>query len=93
MMLSYMRRLNTDERSIGELFLSMVEEIKDAAFDNALELILYMFIDKVCQTEPHLQDKLYAMAELFIENLPGMMKNQLKKVHDASAKFEFLIGI
>ncbi len=80
MMLSYMRRLNTDERSIGELFLSMVEEIKDAAFDNALELSLYMFIDKVCQTEPHLQDKLYAMAELFIENLSGMMKNQLKKV-------------
>jgi hypothetical protein len=80
MMLSYMRRLNTDERSIGELFLSMIEEIKDAAFDNALELILYMFIDKVCQTEPHLQEKLYAMAELFIDSLPDMMKNQLKKV-------------
>jgi hypothetical protein len=80
MMLSYMRRLNTDERSIGALFLSMVEEIKDAAFDNALELILYMFIDKVCRTEPHLQEKMYAMAELFIDDLPGIMKNQLKKV-------------
>jgi len=80
MMLSYIRRLNTDERSIGELFLSMVEEIKDAAFDNALELILYLFIDKVCQTEPHLQEKLYAMAEVFIDNLPDMMRNQLKKV-------------
>lgn len=80
MMLSYMRRLNTDERSIGELFLSMVEEIKDAAFDNALELILYLFIDKVCQTEPHLQVKLYEIAELFIDDLPVMMRNQLKKV-------------
>jgi len=50
-MLSYMRRLNTDEMSIDELFLSMVEEIKDAAFDNVLELIIYLFIDKVCQSE------------------------------------------
>lgn len=79
MMLSYMRRISTDERSIGELFLSMVEEMKDAAFENALELMLYMFIDKICQTEPHLQEKLYEMAELFIDNLPDLMKNQLKK--------------
>jgi len=80
MMLSYMRRLNTDERSIGELFLSMVEELKDAAFDNALELILYLFIDKICQSEPHLQERLYVMAELFIDNLPEMMRDQMKKV-------------
>lgn len=78
MMLSYMRRLNTDERSIGELFLSMVEELKDAAFDNALELILYLFIDKICQSEPHLQQKLFALAELFIDSLPQMMRDQIK---------------
>jgi len=78
MMLSYMRRLNTDERSIGELFLSMVEELKDAAFDNALELILYLFIDKICQSEPHLQEKLFALAELFIDSLPQMMRDQIK---------------
>ena len=74
MMLSYMRRLNTDERSIGELFLSMVEEFKDAAFDNALELILYLFIDKICQSEPHLQEKLFALAEFFIDSLQQMMR-------------------
>ena len=44
-----MHRINTEERSIGELFLSMVEEIKDAAFDNPLELILYLFIDNLPQ--------------------------------------------
>jgi urate oxidase len=58
----------------------MVEEIKDAAFDNALELILYLFIDKIFQSEPHLQEKLYAMAELFIDSLPDLMRIQLKKV-------------
>jgi hypothetical protein len=65
---------------IGELFLSMVEEIKDVAFENALELILFLFIDKICQSEPDLQEKLYVMAELFIDNLPEMMRNQMKKV-------------
>lgn len=79
MMLAYMHRLNTDDRSIGDLFLSMVEEIKDAAFDNAMEIILYMFVDKICQSEPHLQQKLYMMADLFIDDLPDLMKNQLKK--------------
>ena len=74
-----MHRLNTDDRSIGDLFLSMVEEIKDAAFDNAMEIILYMFVDKICQTEPQLQQKLYMMADLFIDDLPNLMKNQLKK--------------
>ena len=59
MMISSLRRLNTDKHSIGELFLSMLEEIKDVAFENALEL----FIDKVCQSEPHLQERLFAMAE------------------------------
>lgn len=51
MMLSYTCRLNTDERSIGGLFLLRVGEIKDAAFDNALELIRYLFVDKICKCE------------------------------------------
>ena len=80
MMLSHLRRINTDERSIGELFLAMVEEMKDAAFDNALELILYLFIDKAVQAEPHLQQKLYELADLFISTLPNLMRDQLKQV-------------
>jgi hypothetical protein len=54
-------------------------KVDDVAFDNAIELILYLFIGKVCQTEPHLQKKLYGIAELFTDDLPVMMKNQLKK--------------
>ncbi|MPM60017.1 IS4 family transposase ISGur1 [bioreactor metagenome] len=79
MMLSYLRRLNTDERSIGELFLAMVEEMKDTAFDNAMELILYLFIDKVAQAEPQLQQRLYELADLFISTLPDLMRDQLRR--------------
>ncbi len=79
MMLSHLRRVNTDERSIGELFLAMVEEMKDAAFDNAMELILYLFIDKVAQAEPQLQQRLYELADLFISTLPDLMRDQLRR--------------
>lgn len=60
-MLSCMRRLNTDELSIGELFLAMVEEMKDVAFDNALEPIRCLFIDKTVQDKPQMQEKLYEL--------------------------------
>ena len=80
MMLSYMRRLNTDERSIGELFLAMVEEMRSSAFESALELILYLFIDKVIQSEPHLQQKLYELADVFVSTLPDLMRDQLRQV-------------
>ncbi len=58
----------------------MVEEMRSSAFESALELILYLFIDKVIQSEPHLQQKLYELADVFVSTLPDLMRDQLRQV-------------
>ncbi len=79
MMLSYLRRINTDERTIGELFLYMIEEIRDSSFEYAFTLLLYMFIDRVCESNPALQEQLFKLAEAFIDDLPTLMRDQLRR--------------
>jgi hypothetical protein len=79
MMLSYQRRISTDERTIGELFLYMVEEIQDSSFEYAFTLLLYMFIDQVCKSNQALQEQLFQQAEAFIDDLPTLMRDQLKR--------------
>lgn len=79
MLLSYQRRISTDERTMGELFLSLVEEIQDSSFEYAFTLLLYLFIDQVCKSNQALQEQLFQQAEAVIDEPPSLIRHRLKR--------------
>lgn len=78
-MLAYIRRIENDEASFGELFLLLVEEITDEAFMAALSAILSIFADKVGERFSIPEDKMKAMLDEFLSALPSDIKRFLMK--------------
>ena len=76
-MLAYIKRMENDEASFGELFLLLVEEVTDEAFYAALSAILSIFATKVSEKFSIPEEKMKEMLDEFLSALPSDIKRFL----------------
>lgn len=79
MMLSYERRMTSDEASYGTLFLLLVEEFTDAAFMETFTILLTRFCDNLIERNYLPKDILLNELKKFLEELPNMMRKCFKE--------------
>ena len=70
MLLALEQRIATDERTMGELFLLMVDELDDISFAQSLQLIFAAMIESVCAVFQPTEEQIDRLAENFFLRLP-----------------------
>ena len=77
-MLAYLNRLDVDERTAGELFYSVCDELADITLLEAFELLMRVWGEYVSEKLGLLEEDLSAMLEVFLTSLPAPLRNKLK---------------
>ena len=77
-MLAYLNRLDVDERTTGELFYSVCDELADITLLEAFELLMRVWGEYVSEKLGLLEEDLSAMLEVFLSSLPTPLRNKLK---------------
>ena len=67
MFLSYQYRMETDDRSLGDLFYACCDEVKDISFIEALYRILTLVRDRAKQLGEHCDKKSNAIFDVIID--------------------------
>ena len=78
MLLSLQKRCNEDNRTIGELFLLMVDELADTTFVHAMQLIVDIMLQSIQQYFGLTDDQLIAFSRQFFDRLPTSYQHFLK---------------
>ena len=75
MLLSLQRRCNEDDRTIGELFLMMVDELADTTFAHAMRLIIDAMLQTVRDHFGLTEDQFLNFVRQFYDNLPACYRH------------------
>jgi len=78
-LLSLENRNEKDDRTIGELFYVMLDELKDIQFSEALKLIIGAVIDTLEECLFLDKKQINEFLEIFLSKLPQHLKNRLLK--------------
>ena len=78
MLLSLQKRRNEDERTIGELFLVMVDELADTTFAQAMQLIVDAMLQTVREHFGLSEEQLLAFTRQFYDRLPASYRQFLR---------------
>ncbi len=78
MLLSLQKRRNEDERTIGELFLLMVDELADMTFSQAMQLIVDAMLQTVREHFGLSEEQLLAFTRQFYDLLPASYRQFLQ---------------
>ena len=78
MLLSLQQRNNTDDRTIGELFLLMIDELADITFGHALQLIVDIMLQMIQERFGLSDDQLNEFMTQFIDRLPVSYQHALR---------------
>lgn len=70
MLLALEQRIATDERTMGELFLLVVDELDDTSFAQSLQLIFAAMIESVCAVFHPTEEQIVLLTDNFISRLP-----------------------
>ncbi len=73
LLLSCENRLEEDERSHGELFAALCDELEDISLRQALEL-LFEFLETAAREEALTPERLIELRELFMTNLAESLR-------------------
>ena len=71
MLLSLQKRRSEDDRTIGELFLMMVDELADTTFAHAMQLIVDIMLQTVREHFGLSEEQLLAFTRQFYDRLPA----------------------
>ena len=78
MLLSLQQRNNSDDRTIGELFLLMIDELADITFGQALQLIVEIMLQMLRERFDLSDTQLDEFVSAFIERLPISYRHALQ---------------
>jgi len=76
--LAYLNRMETDERSFGDLFYAVVDELADITFDHALSLIVSALIDSVREIFHATDEQITALMNDMLSRLPVHLRKCLR---------------
>ena len=77
MMLSIENRESRDNRSLGELFLYITDEMSDITWIQAYQMLLQMFRKLLEEHCDLVDEKIDELVEAFISTLPSLLQSQL----------------
>jgi len=78
MMLAYLNRIETDERTMGELFYCACDELADLTLLEAFHLLMKFFAQYVQEKFQLAEEDLEAMLDAFVAMLPATLKKCLQ---------------
>ena len=78
MLLALEQRTATDERTMGELFLMMVDELKDITFSMSIQLIYAALLESVCELFQPTEKQISLLTENFVSRLSQRYQALLK---------------
>ncbi len=78
MLLSLQQRNNTDDRTISELFLLMIDELADITFGHALQLIVDIMLQMIQERFSLSDDQLSDFMMAFVQRLPNSYQHALR---------------
>ena len=78
MMLSLESRESNDNRSLGELFLYLSDEMSDITWIQAFQMLLQMFRTMLTENTELSDEKIDELVEAFMNALPALLKTQLQ---------------
>ncbi len=78
MLLSLQQRNNSDDRTIGELFLLMIDELADITFGQALQLIVDIMLQMIQERFSLSDTQLDEFVSVFIKRLPISYRHALQ---------------
>ena len=82
MLLSLQQRNNSDDRTIGELFLLMIDELADITFGQALQLIVDIMLQMIQERFSLSDTQLDEFVSVFIKRLPISYRHDIKICQD-----------
>ena len=77
MVLSVEKRLNEDDRTVGELFFIMADELQDITFNQSMTIIVKAFIDSVQEFLHLTDDQINSLLTNFVSRLPAYLLDSL----------------
>jgi len=78
MMLALESRESNDERSLGELFLYLSDEMSDITWIQAFQLLLQMFRTLVTDNTELSDEKINELVDTFMDTIPSLLKSKLQ---------------
>ena len=78
-LLSVQQRGEVDDRSLGDLFLAMIDELEDISFAHSFELIMSVLLECVRELFKASDADLSRLSEALIDKLPAPMRDRLLK--------------
>ena len=76
-LLALEQRGATDQRTFGELFLVMVDELADISFSHSLCLILEAMLESICEVFQASEEQCSRLMEAFLSRLPEHFRTLL----------------
>ena len=76
-LLALEQRSATDQRTFGELFLMMVDELADISFSHSLCLILEAMLESICEVFQASEEQCSRLMEAFLSRLPEHFRTLL----------------
>ena len=77
LMIAWEQRRSEDDRTLGELFFFLSDELKDITFDESFQIILRAMIDSVCAIFQPTDEQMGTFIEMFVGRLPEYLRNSL----------------
>lgn len=77
MILSVEKRMSEDERTTGELFYIMCDELKDITFGHSMSLLVQAFLDSASEIFHLTQEQLQTLLDSFCSRLPDYLRRLL----------------
>ena len=83
MILAINRRYSDDQRSLGEIFFFMVDEIADITFDDSMQIIFTALFEAISVVFQPTEAKMTEFINAFLGGLPDYMQSALSPMQEA----------
>ena len=77
MLLSVEKRLNEDDRTVGELFFLMADELQDITFNQSMAIIVQAFLESVQELLQLSDEQIKSLLDIFVTRLPAYLRDSL----------------
>jgi hypothetical protein len=78
-MIAFEQRRNEDERSLGEIFFFLTDELTDITFGESLGIIIKAMMESICAIFQPTEEQVELLIEMFMGRLPEYMRRSLAK--------------
>lgn len=79
LMMAYEQRCNEDNRTLGEIFFFLSDELADITFGESFQIILNVMLDSIYAVFRPTEEQMNVFIEIFVGRLPEYLRNSLVK--------------